>query len=170
MLNQKACFGLLLRLLIFFLILASDDTKNSPKLCFACYCKIRTLRFCQDFWLKGIFLILACMTSLPFRATFKSNHWFLYICILLVIKITFISYISLSRLVMVPFRSLKKTNWLYFKLRNIRTGIKCQKRPTYTRQDAAPGAHFKKLGIGVDIFILTYLWVLLVGLDGQWHI
>ena len=53
MLNQKTCFGVLFRLPIFFLILASDDTKNSPKLCFACYCKIRTLSFFSRLLVEG---------------------------------------------------------------------------------------------------------------------
>ena len=126
--------------------------------------------FFNTFGWRPYFLYWPVWHHCHFEQLWNQINDFFVFCILLVIKIAWISYISLSQLVMVPFRSLKKTIWLYFKLRNIRTGKKCQKRPTYTRPDAAPGAHFKKLGIGVDIFILTYLWVRLVGLVGQWHI
>ena len=147
-------------------------TQKTPQIFFLTHVIEKTALsgFVKTFGWRAYFLYWPVWHHCHFEQLWNKINDFSVFCILLVIKNALISYISLSRLVMVPFRSLKKTNWLYLKLRDIRTGIKCQKRPTSARPDAAPGAHFKKLGIGVDIFILTYPWILLVGLVGQWHI
>ena len=93
--------------------------------------------------------------TLLFRAILTSNSIILVFCRLLVIKNVLISYIYLSWLVVVRFRSLKKSNRWEFNFRDISISFKCQKRPTYARTDAAPGAHFQKLDIGVDKKILA---------------